>query len=245
MLKNERLSERYNMKKRLQQLLFILFLFTSSLTYAEEKHLYLKGESDGIEIRIKLLDKYSFKEFYSDFSSREQFNTFLEKCITNKTLEKHTMIIATNDFPVEVKNNSDKAITFSKQNDRLKVFVDSHGTSVELMRYQKKDSVTNDYPRYTVLPNKNVSFLIDSRYPYDDFYRDFKEYVYDFDSDLNRRFTHLVNICASDFDYVSFYYFQKGVSIKAINASLSDSYFYAVYYLAQENKEIYLYLTYE
>ena len=155
------------------------------------------------------------------------------------------MILATNDFPVEIKNNSEKAITFSKQNDRLKVFVDSHGTSVELMMHQKEDPGTHSYPQYTVLPNKSGSFLIDSRYPYDDFYRDFKEYIYDAALDANRRFTHLVNLCASDFDYFSFYYLQRGVSIKVINDSLRTSYFYAVYYLAQENKEIVLYLTYE
>ena len=107
------------MKKRIIGFMFFISI-SMCCVYANEHHLYLKGESDGISIKIRLLDKYDLSPFYSVFNSSDDFlNEFLLKYQKDLSIFHHISRIATNDFPIEIKNNSGKKIILDNKYDSL------------------------------------------------------------------------------------------------------------------------------
>ena len=141
------------MKRKLYSSLWILFFLVNSLVYAEEKYFYLKGESDGIQIKIKMLSKYTLD--YEKFKSYNELWTFLaddSNFFMGKGLE-----ICLNDFPVEIINRSGKSIKFSRTSDSLTFILDG---KVQIPYYIYIDEEKGCYPDI-LEPNENCSFIME------------------------------------------------------------------------------------
>ncbi len=229
------------MKKR-KLFLFLIFTLFCNLMFAEEnnKYLYLKGEADGVEIRIRLLSEIVLG--YENYKTPLELQEYFNKYFTSKPNDYNMMLLAvSNHFPVEIINNSDKSVQFNEYNDSLTFVIDGRQ-----MLYDLKVE-NNDYPK-KIFPSGKVLFTIKSLYSEQDCVYDAMQIQLGNNKVLqNENFVKafILNQYPSIMDYG----IKKGKEmtqgkIDQIMETFSKS-FYAVYELGIENKEIYLYPVYE
>ena len=229
------------MKKR-KLFLFLIFTLFCNLMFAEEnnKYLYLKGEADGVEIRISLLSEIVLG--YENYKTPLELQEYFNKYFTSKPNDYNMMLLAvSNHFPVEIINNSDKSVQFNEYNDSLTFVIDGRQ-----MLYDLKVE-NNDYPK-KIFPSGKVLFTIKSLYSEQDCVYDAMQIQLGNNKVLqNENFVKafILNQYPSIMDYG----IKKGKEmtqgkIDQIMETFSKS-FYAVYELGIENKEIYLYPVYE
>ena len=231
--------------KRIKWVLSIVFVMMCAFMFAEEndKHLYLKGEMEGIEIKIMLLSKGSLN--YDGFKSNDDALNYMQYYYKDGTgnYDPTAMldVCAINSFPVEIYNNSKNSIRFSKYNDSLTFIVNGQQMDYPI-------NVDGDYPA-KVFPSSKVVFTIKSLYTLNDYLRDsievFQLGTKNYLNNENLAKMYLLNLYPMVIDFG----IKKGktntpdVIQKAVSEMRKA--FFAVYELGMEKKEIYLYLTYE
>lgn len=229
------------MKKKFIIIMLLIGIFSSYL-FAEEKtkQLYLKGETDGIEIKISLLSSMIIG--YDKYDTIDKFQEHLSS-IYSSTPDDYNMLVvaASNNFPVEIINNSSKSVQFNEFYDTLTFIVEGRQ-----MEYDIK-VIGNEYPK-KLFPNGKVLFTIKSLYTEQDLMRDMVQLKLGntnciYNDNFAKAF--LLNYYPMILDYG----FKKGKDLTSdkIEASLKEvsKLFYAVYELGVEKKEIYLSLAYE
>ena len=121
-----------------------------------EKHLYLKGEIDGIEIRIKLLSEktYELSWLYNTSFTPKKFYEYLDDP-ANFHMGVFLELSKENNYPVEIKNNSAKSVRFNKLYDSLVFMVGSLEMPYNI------DAIDNKYPEI-LNPSESFNFTIKS-----------------------------------------------------------------------------------
>ena len=230
------------MRKKLQIIIMLLIGIISGCLFSQEKtqSLYLKGETDGIEIKIRLLSSMILD--YDKYDSIDKFQNHLGSIYSSIPDDYNMLVIAaSNNFPVEIINNSQKSVQFNEFYDSLTFIVDGRQ-----MLYDIK-VIGNEYPK-KLFPNGKVLFTIESLYSEQDLMSDILQLkLGNTNCIYNDNFAkaYLLNYYPMIIDYA----LKKGkdVTPEKIKQFLSESSksFYAVYELGVEKKEVYLSLVYE
>ncbi len=165
------------MQRFFRLFIFLITCMTCSLFYAQEndfkipedligflnrasdgyeKHLYLKGEIDGVEIRIKLLSEKSYSfSWLSDVSFiPSKFYEYLNDP-ANFHMGVFLELSKENNYPVEIKNTSAKSVRFNKLYDSLVFMIDSLEMPYTI------DVFDDKYPE-VLKPSESCSFTIKS-----------------------------------------------------------------------------------
>ena len=227
-------------------MLFLLFLILHSSLFANDKvpRCYLMGNLDGIEIRIKLLTKYNLCHFYDVFDTSDDFYNFIIDCSKNLDIYRYIARIGTNDFPVEIKNNSSRIIKTDAKSDYVK-FLTPDMTILKNFAETYSTSIS---------PHSESQSIIFSQYSEKEYNNGlYKTPQIGISEQRRIRDAYSLNslFCLNDFDTYNF--------IRQFSASMDESKLivlknahpilnlehWAVYYLGEEKKEIYLDLVYE
>ena len=230
-------------------MVFFLLITLNFGIFANDKNprCYLIGNLDGIEIRIKLLSKYNLCNFYDVYDTSDGFYNFIIECSKNLDIYRYLARIGTNDFPVEIKNNTSRTIKTNAETDYLK-FLTSDKTILKNFAETYSTSLS---------PHSEKKSIIYSQYSENEYNNGlYKTPQIGRNEQVKIRDAYYLNalFCLNDFDTYNF--------IRQFSASMDEAKLialknahpimdykgqehWAVYYLGEEKKEIYLDLIYE
>ena len=208
--------------------ILVIMLFVCNFFFAETKkehNVYLKGEKNGIEVRIKILTQYKY-----DYGLYSSIDDFLYS--SSRREPKNALLVSTNSFLVEITNKSSLSIQLNNSQDSLSFICNGIQISQEL------EVEDGSFPN-KIFSGSKVSFYIKPIYTLEDYYETSK--LIELGKDVSKYTkklgdAHTINFGASLVDF----------SLKNGRGSYFIYYsdkFYAVYSIG--GNEIYLYLSYE